>query len=112
MRDLNLGQLEVLLPVGPLFLERSGTVTNLDPARRLIRAVSRVMHVAEVLTLRHRTFTQSSGLNGFEQSGLAAGLDSGSYEIAHAMIISRQCIGEFPAPLSRRQVMPPFGRMP
>ncbi|MGA8552946.1 MAG: hypothetical protein WB630_00895, partial [Candidatus Acidiferrales bacterium] len=52
VRVLNLGQFEVLLPIGLLFLQRSRTVANLDPTRRTVFAKARVVHVSQIFPLR------------------------------------------------------------
>jgi hypothetical protein len=49
MGILNPCQFEILLPIRPLFLERRGTVANLNPAGGTVRAEAGVSHVAQVL---------------------------------------------------------------
>src|SRR5215831_4093979 len=87
MRVLDLRQVEVFLPVRPLFLQGRRTVTDLDPTGRLVRAEPRVPHVPEVLALGDRTFAESSGLDCPQEGGLAAGLHSCPDEIPHRTIV-------------------------
>src|SRR5579862_642503 len=46
VRILDLDQLEVLLPIGPLFLQRTRTVANLNPTGRAVWTEPGLLHVA------------------------------------------------------------------
>jgi len=63
VRVLHVSQLEVLLPIGSLFEQRTGTVTNLNPAGRAVIAKPGFLHVAQVFAFRNRTFTKRLILN-------------------------------------------------
>ena len=72
VRVLHLDQIEVLLPIGPLFLEGSWTIAHLNPAGRAVLAQPSVLHVSEVLASGYRTFAQGSAFNRLEKSPFAA----------------------------------------
>lgn len=50
---LNSRQLKILAPVWLFFLERRGAIANLNPARRMIRVESCILHIPQVLALGH-----------------------------------------------------------
>jgi len=53
MRILDPRQFEISLPIGPLFLQRSGAIANLNPARRLVRTKPGVFHVPQIFAFGH-----------------------------------------------------------
>jgi hypothetical protein len=63
MRVLHLDQIEVLLPVGSLFLEGSRTIANLNPAGSAVLAKSGFAHVPQVLAFGYGTIAQGSVFN-------------------------------------------------
>ena len=67
MRILHLDQLELLLPVGPFFLQWSRTGADLNPAGRAVLAKPGVLHVAQMLAAGYRTFAQGSLLDRLEK---------------------------------------------
>src|SRR5215831_1602912 len=83
MRILHPRELEVLVPVGPLFEKRRRAVTHLHPAGSLIREEPRILHVAQILAFGYRALTESFLLDGLEQVGLAAWLDTAPHQVAH-----------------------------
>ena len=80
---LHAREIEVLFPIGTLFLERSGTVADLDPSRGAVRKKARVLYVPKIFAFCDRTSAQSSTFDGFEKGSLKAGLDAGTHQIAH-----------------------------
>lgn len=48
---LHANQVEILLPIGPLFLQGRGAIADLDPASGLVRAKTGVVHIAQVFAL-------------------------------------------------------------
>ncbi len=87
MRVLHLDQLEVLLPIGPLFLQGSRTIANLNPAGGAVLAKPGFLHVAQVLAAGYRTFAQCSAFNRLKKGPFAAWLDAGAHQIPHAVPI-------------------------
>ena len=74
MRILHFDQFEVLLPIGPLFLQGRRTVANFNPPGRAVRAKPGFLHVSEVFAAGDRTSAQSSVLNRLKKRPLAPGL--------------------------------------
>ena len=70
-------QLEVLLPVRPLFVQRLGAEADLDPARGAVVAQPGVGHVAEVFAAGDRAGAERPGVDRVEQRRFAAGFDAG-----------------------------------
>ena len=60
------GEIEILLPVRPLFQQRTRAITHFDPAAGLILKQSRVLHVAKVLAFGDRPSPQGASLNRFQ----------------------------------------------
>jgi len=83
MRVLDPHQIEVLLPIRTLFLQRCRTIANLDPPRRLVRAKPRVVHVAQVLAFRDGTLAKTFVFNGLQQIAFATRFNAGSNKITH-----------------------------
>src|SRR5260370_15602092 len=48
---LDLDQVEILLPIRTLLLQRRGAITDFDPAHRLVCTNPRLLHVAQVFAL-------------------------------------------------------------
>src|SRR5262249_42532588 len=82
MRILHARELEVLVPVGPLFEKRRRAVTDLHPAGSLIREGPRILHVPQMLAFGYRALTEIFLPDGLEQVGLAAWLNTASHQVA------------------------------
>src|SRR6266852_2493950 len=67
MRVLYAGELEILLPIGPLFAQGRRAVAHLHPAGRLVGAQPGVPHVSEVFAAGHGASAQNSALDGFQK---------------------------------------------
>src|SRR6476659_5551795 len=80
---LDARQLEILLPVWLFFEQRRGAVTNLHPAGGLVLADPRLFHVAQIFAFGDRALAEGSVFYGLEERCLAAGLDSGAYQVSH-----------------------------
>ena len=52
---LDLAQLEMLLPVGTLFLQRCRAVADLNPTCGAIREQASILHVAQIFASSHRS---------------------------------------------------------
>jgi hypothetical protein len=72
VRILDPGQFEISLPIGSLFLQRSRTVTDLDPTRRVVRTKPGVFHVPQIFTFGHRPLAQSPIVDCLEKRPLTA----------------------------------------
>src|SRR5687768_14625855 len=83
MRILHLHQLEILLPIRPLFLQRRGTETDFHPADAAVAADAGVGHVAEVFIARHRAAPKGLVLDGAEQVLLLSLLHTRGDQITH-----------------------------
>jgi len=66
MGILHSDEFEIIFPVRALLLKGRGAVADLDPAGRLVGKQPRIVHVAEVLTLRYRAFAQRTAIDGFQ----------------------------------------------
>ena len=67
VRVLHLDQLEILLPVRTLFLQRRWAVTDFDPPHRLVGTNPRLIHIAQVFFPRDRAFAKCTALNRLQQ---------------------------------------------
>jgi hypothetical protein len=72
MSILHSGQIEILFPVRSFFQQRRGTVADFHPSRSLVRTNPRVLHIAQILSLRDRTLTERLSLNRLQQIVLAS----------------------------------------
>jgi hypothetical protein len=83
MRVLHLHQLEELLPIRPLFVQRLAAVADFHPANRAVAADPGVGHVPQILPVGHRAAAQRAVFDRLEQRLLAAGSDAGGDQVAH-----------------------------
>jgi cyclase len=84
---LNARQLEILLPIRPLLLQRRWAITNLDPSREPIGTRPRIAHVTQVFAPGNRTPSQRSVVDGAKQRILTPRPYSRSYQIPHSVFI-------------------------
>jgi len=89
MGVLNLGEIEVLLPIRTLFLQRSRAVADLDPARGSIGKEARVLHVAKIFAFSDGALAESLVGDRLKEFLFPTRLQSCSHEIPHRLIISR-----------------------
>jgi hypothetical protein len=89
MGVLNLGEIEVLLPVGTLFLKGAGAVADLDPSRGSIGKEARVLHVAKIFAFSDGALAESFVGDRLKKFLFPTRLQSCSHEIPHRLIISR-----------------------
>ncbi|PYX27231.1 MAG: hypothetical protein DMG77_19520 [Acidobacteria bacterium] len=75
---LNFREIEVPFPIRPLFLQRSGAVTDFHPADGLVSAQAGLLHVAQIFTFGNRALAEGSVLNGVKQFPFTAGFDASS----------------------------------
>jgi len=80
---LNLHQLEVFLPVWPLFLKRRAAETRLHPAGGPVGAGARRRHVAEIFVSGDRTLPKGAVGNGVQQRLFMALAHAGSHQVTH-----------------------------
>jgi hypothetical protein len=66
MGVLDACQIEILLPIGALFLKRRGTIADLNPSRGLVWAKAGIFHIPEVFSLGDRTFAQGLIVDSFQ----------------------------------------------
>src|SRR5262245_30912899 len=85
MGILNAHQVEVLLPVGPLLVERDVAKANFDPANGSVVAQPCVGHIAQILIACNGAIAQPARLDRLEQFALSTRFDSGSDEITHGV---------------------------
>jgi hypothetical protein len=92
MGVLDLQELEIVFPVGPLFRQRRGAEAHLDPFDSAVRQLSGVRHVAQVLIARDGAVTERALVNGALQRLATAGSHTGCDEISHVLRAARlQC---------------------
>ena len=84
---LHAEEVEVLLPVGPLFLERCLAEARLDPLHAPVGQLARLGHVAEILAAGHRSAPQRAAADGTRQRPPPARLHARRHEITHDAII-------------------------
>jgi hypothetical protein len=93
VRVLHALEIEVLFPVGTLFLERCGTIADLNPSDRLIFAQSGVLHVALIFAFRYRPVPKSPVFYGLEQVAVAAWFYTGSHKVPHKNLTQSHASG-------------------
>lgn len=89
MGVLNLGEIEVLLPVRTFFLEGAGAVADLDPSRGPIGKEARVLHVAKIFAFSDGALAESFVGDRLKEFLFPTRLQSCPHEIPHRLIISR-----------------------
>jgi hypothetical protein len=87
MRILNLDELEVLFPVGPLFCEGCRAKADLNPAGRAVCAKAGVLHVPQIFAAGDRALAEGSVFNRLEKRLFAAWPDTGAHQVPHAVPI-------------------------
>src|SRR5262249_25717305 len=88
VRVLDAHQLEVFLPVRPLFLQRLSAEADLDPADAAVVAQPGLLHVPHVFVAGHGPLARGAVFDGQQQVGFAAGFDTRGYQIAHGLFLS------------------------
>jgi len=88
MGILHPDQVKILLPIRTLFLERRRAIANLHPARGLIGKKPRIIHVAKVLSLRYRAFTQCATVDSFQKRTFAARFHACLDVISHSFLMT------------------------
>lgn len=83
MSILHSGEIEIRFPVGTFFLQWGWAVADFDPARSLIFAETRFVHVSEIFSLRDGALAQRFALDSLQQVAFTAGFNAGSDEISH-----------------------------
>src|ERR1700756_2778537 len=86
---LNSDQFEILFPVRTLFLQRSWTVTDFDPASAVVGGKLGMVHIAQVFAFGDRTSAKRAALDAFKQGALKTGFDSGPNQVSHAYRLPR-----------------------
>src|SRR5882724_1162906 len=94
-------ELQVLLPVGALLVERLVAEADLDPAQGAVAGAARLRHVAQILVPRHGALAQGAVLDRLEQGLFPAGAYTRRHQIPHTVENSPS-----------GTVIPPPGRLP
>jgi len=89
MRILNAQELKILLPVGPLFLQRWIAEAALDPRGHADFIQARLLHVVQIFTAGDRAATECPFINGVKKGGLFARFDLRFDEKTHRENVSR-----------------------
>ena len=76
---LHAGQIEVLFPVRPFFLQWSWAIANFNPAHRIIRAHPSLLHVSQILALGDGALAESLLLDCLQQISLSIRFHAGSH---------------------------------
>ena len=90
MRVLHLDEIEIFLPVRPLFLERRRAVAHLDPLDRAVAQAARAFHVAQIFAAGNRTGAERAVFDGIGERLLASCFHPSCHQIAHILILSLQ----------------------
>jgi len=83
MSILDAKQLEIFLPILPLFGERRGAKTGLNPMRDAVLGDARLAHVVKIFVARDGALAERAGVNGGEQRLFLSGFQTGFDEITH-----------------------------
>ncbi len=75
MGVLDAAEVEIFFPVRSLFKQRARTITDLNPASRLILTQPCIFHVAKVLAPGNRASPQGMPVDCFQEIGLTTGLN-------------------------------------
>jgi len=87
VRVLDAREFEILLPVRALFLQRGGTVADLDPARESGGVDASVVHVAQIFAACDGAASERSVVDRLGECLFAALPDAGANEVAHEFIL-------------------------
>src|SRR5579864_2399619 len=88
---LHSSQVEVLFPVGLLFLQGRRTITDFYPARGLVRAEPCILHISKILAFGDRSAAQRLLLDGLEKICFTAWFYAGSNQITHRLSLCLYC---------------------
>jgi len=83
VRVLNFHEVEILLPVRALFLQRRGAIADLDPLHGSILELPRLRHVSKVFIPRDRSSAERAVLDRAVERLFLARLHFGGDEISH-----------------------------
>ena len=87
MRVLHFDEIEVLLPIRPLFKEGRRAVADFDPAGGAVGAKAGVLHISKVFAAGDGASAEGAVFDRLEERLLAVGLDSGAHQVAHGVFI-------------------------
>ena len=101
VRVLDLFEIEILVPVFALFLQRRRAEAHLDPLHTAVVVLARVGHVAQVLAAGDRSATERAIVDRLAQRGRLTVSDAGRDQIAHRIIVA-----DFAAVTGSRHFLP------
>ena len=102
VRILHFREIEVFLPVRPLFLQWCGAVTDFHPTYRLVVAETSLTHIAQIFAFGDRALAERLLLDRLKQIAFAAGFNAGSNQVTDYDY--RFPTAAQPAPASRETV--------
>src|SRR3569623_584789 len=85
MSVLHAHQIEILLPIGPLFFQRQIAKADFHPANGAVLAPTGLGHVAQIFIACHRTLTERSLCDRSLQRCCLSWLNASGDEISHAV---------------------------
>lgn len=86
---LHCHEVEVFFPVRALLGERRWTVAHFDPLDAFVVEPPRRIHVAQVFATGNRSPPKSASIDCARERRWTAGLDPGSDEVAHGLILQK-----------------------